>query len=119
MDMYDKDEALGQLLCDVENLMEDLYQSGFDTVHDSTLKALKDMVGRTAAYGMELLSQLLSELAKGVEMRRHQLEKKTGPLIGVYVQIERYVNICREKIEYDKGRCYYLADKQTNIHQIS
>ena len=108
MERYDKEEALEQLLNDVENLLEALYQSGFDTVHDSTLKALKNMVARTAAYGMELLSELLSRLTDGLTMRRHQLKKKEDSLVGVYVQLYRYVSVCRDKIECDKGVRYYL-----------
>ena len=107
MGMFDKEEALEQLMCDVESLLEDLYQSGFDTVHDSTLKALNDMTSRTAAYGMELLSGLLTQLADGLAMRRQQLKKQEDCLLGVYAQIDWYVGVCREKIERDKGRGYY------------
>ena len=109
MDMFDKEEALEQLLSDVENLLEDLYQSGFDTVHDSTLQALKNMIRRTAAYGMELLSELLSRLTDGLTMRRHQLEKKEDSLVGVYTRLYQYVSVCRDKIECDKGVRYYLS----------
>lgn len=116
MGMYDKEEALEQLMSDVENLLEDLYQSGFDTVHDSTLKALNDMTRRTAAYGMELLSELLTQLTDGLTMRRHQLKKQEDCLLGVYAQIDWYVGLCREKIERDKGRCYYLPD--VSVRQI-
>lgn len=108
MEMSDKEEALEQLLSDVENLLEDLYQSGFDTVHDSTLEALNNMVRRTAAYGMELLSELLSQLADGLTMRRHQMEKKEDSLARVYTQLYRYVSVGRDKIECDKGVRYYL-----------
>ncbi|MDE5698223.1 MAG: hypothetical protein K2I96_12575 [Lachnospiraceae bacterium] len=108
MNMFDKEEALEQLLSDVENLLEDLYQSGFDTVHDSTLEALDSMVRRTAAYGMELLSELLSQLTGGLTMRRHQMEKKEDALVRVYTQLYRYVSACRGKIECDKGVRYYM-----------
>lgn len=110
MGMSDKEEALEQLMSDVENLLEDLYQSGFDTVHDSTLEALNNMTGRTAAYGMELLSKLLTQLAGGLTMRRQQLKKQEDCLLGVYAQIAWYVGVCRERIARDRGRCYYLPD---------
>jgi len=108
MEMFEKEEALKQLLSDVENLLEDLYQSGFDTVHDSTLKAFNNMVRRTDAYGMELLSKLLLQLTDGLTMRRHQLDKKEDSMIRVYAQLYQYVSICEEKIERDKGVRYYL-----------
>ncbi|MDE7478428.1 MAG: hypothetical protein K2M91_10840 [Lachnospiraceae bacterium] len=108
MEHFYKEEALEQLLSDVANLMEDLYQSGFDTVHDSTLEALKNMTKHTASYGMELLTQLLSQLTDGLTMRRHQMTKQEDNLAGVYTQINRYISFGREKIESDKGSSYYL-----------
>lgn len=108
MEMLEKEEALEQLLADVGNLLEDLYQSGFDTVHDSTLEALGRMGARTAAYGMELLSKLLTQLTDRLAARRHQIEKKEDSLAGVYTQLNCYVSLCREKIERDKGVRYYM-----------
>ena len=109
MGMYDRAEALELLLADVADLLEDLYQSGFDTVHDSTLEALGRMAERTAVYGMELLSELLSQLTDGLAVRRHQIERKEDSLPGVYVKLNRYIDLCREKIERDKGIHYYSA----------
>lgn len=62
MEIFSREEAIQQLLYDVESLIEDLYQSGFDTVHDSTLKALQNMQKQTVAYGMQLLSDMLYSL---------------------------------------------------------
>ena len=103
-----KEAVLQQLMCDVENLMEDLYQSGFDTVHDSTLEAIKTMQKQTAAYGMQLLSDMLLQLANGLTMRRHQIKKKEDSLINVYTNVNQYVHLCKGKIECDKGVCYYI-----------
>lgn len=108
MELYDKEEALEQVLSETAGLLEDLYQSGFDTVYDGTLEALNNMVSRTAAYGMELLSDLLSQLTGGLTMRRHQVERKEDSLISVYTKLNQYVDLCREKIECDKGVRYYL-----------
>lgn len=108
MEMVDKEEALEIVLSDVESLLEDLYQSGFDTVHDSTLEALNNMVGRVFSYGMELLSDLLSQLANGLAMRRHQLDKEADALPSVYTKLNQYTKLCREKIERDKGIRYYV-----------
>lgn len=108
MELFDKEETLEAVLSDVENLLEDLYQGGFDTVHDSTLEALNNMVRRTSAYGMELLSDLLLQLNNGLAMRRHQMENGADSLISVYAKLNQYTQFCKEKIERDKGIRYYL-----------
>jgi hypothetical protein len=109
MEISSKEEAIQQLLYDVESLMEDLYQSGFDTVHDSTLEALKNRNKQTAAYGMQLLSDMLLQLTDSLEMRRHQTKKQEDSLINVYTEVNQYVRLCREKIECDKGVNYYMV----------
>lgn len=104
-----KEDALQRLLSDLINLMEDLYQSGFDTVHDSTLKALDAMAEMTAAYGMAFLSKLLVQLADGLKMRRHQIQPQgtQDGLAGIYTKLCQYIDLCMEKIELDKGIRYY------------
>lgn len=104
-----KEDALQRLLSDLINLMEDLYQSGFDTVHDSTLKALDAMAETTAAYGMAFLSKLLAQLADGLKMRRHQIQAQgtQDGLAGIYTKLCQYIDLCMEKIELDKGIRYY------------
>lgn len=104
-----KEDALHQLLSDLLNLMEDLYQSGFDTVHDSTLKALDAMAETTAAYGMAFLSELLAQLVDGLKMRRHQIQAQgtQDGLAGIYTRLSQYIELCMDKIELDKGIGYY------------
>lgn len=42
-----KEEALAGLLDEAGGVLEELYQSGFDRVHDSTLEALERMAKLT------------------------------------------------------------------------
>ena len=71
-----KEEALAGLLDEAGGVLEELYQSGFDRVHDSTLEALERMAKLTGEYGMEYLSGMLCQLTKGLAMRRHRMEQK-------------------------------------------
>lgn len=111
MENQSKEEAVGLLLSDTRNLLEELYQSGFGTVHDSTLAALEKMTELTGQYGMAYLSELVGKLAEALSMRRHQIEKKaelsTGSLAGLYTRLNEYLYICEEKMLYEKGRAYY------------
>ena len=109
MEIFSREEAIQQLLYDVESLIEDLYQSGFDTVHDSTLKALQNMQKQTVAYGMQLLSDMLLQLTDGLIMRRHRIKKEEDSLIDIYTEVNQYICLCKEKIECDKGVHYYMV----------
>lgn len=109
-DIWSKGEALETLLEEAENLLEELFQSGFCTVHDSTMASLADMEKLAAQYGMQYLSDMLGELAKGLSMRRHSLERKDDGMAEVYARLNEYLYLCREKAAYDKGLCLYKGE---------
>ena len=102
-----KEEVLGALLEDVMSLLEDLLQSGFDTVHDSTLEEMKKMEEITKQYGMTYLSDLLQKLLDGLNKRRHQITRQEDNLAEVYTTLNEYLYLCLEKTAYDKGLTYY------------
>lgn len=111
MENLSKEEKLEMLLADVENLLEELFQSGFDTVHDSTLEAMENMTKLTEQYGMAYLSELLEALTRGLAMRRHQLEKKQDGMAGLYAKLNEYIYLCKEKTACDRGRNYYAPEE--------
>ena len=114
MSGYDsKEEAVKTLLEQIERIMEEFCQSGFDTIHDSTLEELKKDCQLTKQYGMEYLSELLKELFEGVSMRRHRIGKRAEDgMGGVYTKINEYLYLGMERVEYDQIRRYYCEDKE-------
>ena len=65
MGQEDVKDVLSCVLEDSGTLLEELYQSGLDTAHDSTLQELNSMSGLTKQYGLSRLSEMLSQLADG------------------------------------------------------
>ena len=102
-----KYEAVEELAGGVLKLMEELYQSGFDTVHDSTLRDLQRAAERTGRCGMQHLSKLLSELSDEISAGRHQMEADTERMASVYTGICEYLYLCTQKSAYDRGLDYY------------
>mgnify|MGYP001065641182 CR=1 FL=1 len=111
MEVFD---ALRQVLADAGSLLEELYQSGLDTVHDSTLEGLSRMGKLVGQYGLSKLAKMLARLADGAAMRRHRLERKEDDLMGVYAGACEYLYLCRKKVEIDKGWEYYKGRQKIN-----
>lgn len=105
--MNENYEAVWALLNEISQLMEDLFQSGFDTVHDSTLTALEASARQTAEYGMDYLAGLLTTLWRGLSNRRHSLERPTDHMTEKYIKINQYLSLCAHKISQDKAWEYY------------
>ncbi len=101
-----KEEVFENLLDDVDNLLEELFQSGYDTIHDSTMQRAAE---ETEQIGMAYLSSLLHTLAAGLAVRRHQINPHEDGMAAVFAELNEYLYLCRGKIACDRGRDYYLA----------
>lgn len=104
-------EIMEDITGEVLSLAEDLYQSGFDTVHDSTWQDIRKAAELTEQYGMKHLSKLLSGLAEEIAAGRHRMERNAAPMAKLYTEINEYLYICRQKITYDRGADYYTGGK--------
>ncbi len=113
MDEYrSKYEAIEEILDEILKLLEDLYQSGFDTVHDSTLKDLTKAGELTEQYGMKYLSELLGRLVHEIAAGRHRTEElhateKKTLVAELYTSLNEYLYLSRQKAVYDRGMYYY------------
>ena len=104
-----KYQVVEEISEEVKSLMEDLYQSGFYTVHDSTLKDIGKAAELTESYGMKCLSGLLSELSQEIAAGRHRMKRQNGRMAELYTDINEYLYLCRQKTAYDRGWDYYKS----------
>jgi len=116
MDGYKtKYEAIEELADWILKLLEDMYQSGFDTVHDSTLAELGKAAELTGQYGMAYLSELLGSIADEISAGRHRVKEmranaeKKALVAELYMKLNEYLNLCKQKAAYDRGMNYYTA----------
>ncbi len=93
---------------EVLSLMEELCQSGFGAVHDSTLEGIRQAGELTAQYGMRYLSELLTALGEKIETNRHLMKREAAPMAELYAEIEEYLYLCRQKNAYNRGENAYL-----------
>lgn len=68
----EKEDYFESFFTDIASLLEDLGQSGFQTVHDSTLRELKEKGEMASQYGMKHLSELLLSLQEELSGNRHR-----------------------------------------------
>ena len=111
-----KYQVMEDLAGEILSQMEDLYQSGFGTVHDSTWKDIQKTAGLTAQYGMAYLSELLSSLAGEIAAGRHQMRKRTAAMTEIYVKIMEYLYLLGQKAAYDKGAHFYSRGNEADSH---
>lgn len=100
-------EQMYRLLEEVSQQIEDLYQSGFDAVHDSTLGMLRQWAERAGESGLAFLGIQLGKLCREIEGCRHSLHPVHGAELEIYVNIAEYLWLARGKTEFDLAEAYY------------
>lgn len=102
-----KYRVMEEMLDDITVIMEDLCQSGFQTVHDATLQGLKKAKEQAGQYGMTYLAGLLADFYDEISAGRHQMQVRTERMAELYTKISEYLYLCRQKNEYNQMLDYY------------
>lgn len=104
-------EEIRTFLKQVTDILGDLFQSGFLTVHDSTLREMEAAVSRGRQYGMETLASMLAQLLEGLRQQRHQMMQEDRGLYAVYRTLNQYVFLCTKRLEIDQAEQNLTAAK--------
>lgn len=109
-----KEAYFEEFFADISSILEDVCQSGFHTVHDSTLQELEEKADTAAQCGMKYLSELLGALQEELFSNRHQISAaKSADSLSAkyYTKLVEYTKLGMEKTAYDRGKNYYLAER--------
>lgn len=109
-------DAILEVLEEVEAVLGDLYQVGFDTVQDGVWRSLTEVGEKAECYGMQHLSKLLLELAEQIAMERHRIGKMGAAIedsmFRQYTELCEYVFIGKKKAMYDRAKEYYTKREE-------
>lgn len=102
------------LISDVGQEMSDLFQSGFATVHNTSIERIRNLSDVSERYGLHTLSQMLMPLAELIEARHHTTEFDDSKIMDVMCRICRYIEICERRIRYENILENYSSKNDKN-----
>ena len=108
-----REDYFEEFFTEISSILEDLCQSGFHTVHDSTLQELGEKSDTAAQCGMRHLSELLNGLREELSANRHRISvTKSADSLSAkyYTNLVKYMELGMEKTAYDRGKNYYLNE---------
>lgn len=92
-------EELRWFLNELEQVAFQLFQSGFASVHDSTLKELKKFSGEANDYGLFYAADILQKLSETLENSKHQFASDYTSAVVWFANLERYLSLCSRRVE--------------------
>jgi len=92
-----------QLLWQVSELLEDMFQCGLHSIQDELLEHIKSSANECESNGLHKGSQLLGDIYQNLDENRHQLlgEENIEPVLKMLADLSLYLEYCREKMEYE------------------
>ncbi len=109
-------DLLLDLILEIKQGLADLFQSGFITVHDITIKRIRNLSDVSEQYGLHTASQMLLILAQLIENRRHTTNYDGSEIMDVMCKIRRYIEICEKRIRYENILNNYSKFDNKNIN---
>lgn len=113
MHPQNREDYFEEYFTDISSILEDICQSGFHTVHDSTLQELEEKADTAAQCGMKHLSELLGALREELFSNRHRISAaKSADSLSAkyYTKLVEYMQFGMEKTAYDRGKNYYINE---------
>ena len=85
-----------ELFQELQNVLCALMQSGLQTASYETIQELSE---KSKQYGMQGLSELLSEFGKTAEQSRHSMQEEKIKLMQNYTEIQNYLLAGFQKLD--------------------
>lgn len=104
----EKEEYYLRYLDEVKNCFVDIFQSGFDTVNDSTLMQVARLKALAKNNGMSYLSELCNEFEEKIKLSIHTTKCEEKTLTMIYFKIIKYIKKANDKVAYDNAKKKYL-----------
>lgn len=92
-------EELRIFLKELEQICFQIFQSGFASVHDTTLQELKTHSKEAEDYGLFFASKTMYELLEILEGSRHQFSTDYTKAVILFGHLEEYLFWCLKKLE--------------------
>lgn len=109
-------DSLLELISDIGREIDDVFQSGFATVHESSVARIRSLSKVSESYGLHTAAQMLQTFSELIDIRRHSINFDDGKIMEVMCKINRYLEICERQIKYENILANYTQQGDLNIN---
>lgn len=92
-----------EILTEIRQTLDDLFQSGLQSVQDETLTRIESLAKESEQMGLHMAARELENIYQKLSQRYHQMVFDAEPVIKSMADLSAYLEYCREKASYDKA----------------
>lgn len=95
----EEDNAVLSLIEDAENVMQDIFLSGFHSVGVASVEKIEKLQEEFASYGMTTAKEYLHQLKEQLHLRRNSFSYDVNQLTKTFCILEFYFTTAKQRLK--------------------
>ena len=89
------------LLNEAEEILNDLFESGLESVLDETIKRITIVSEECENRGLHQGAEDFKQLEQILRNKSHEMKFDLEPVIHIMWRLSKYISLCKEHVTYD------------------
>ena len=94
---------MNELLREAEGILNDLFESGLESVLDETMRRMKIAGEECENRGLHQAAADFKKLEELLKKKQHEMKFTPEPVMNVMWRLSEYISLCKEHVTYDNA----------------
>lgn len=94
---------MDELLREGEEILNDLFESGLESVLDETMRRINIVCEEYENRGLHQGAEDFRQLEKLLRNKSHEMNFDLEPVIHTMWRLSKYISLCKEHVTYDNA----------------
>lgn len=94
---------VNELLKEAEAILNDLFESGLESVLDETVRRMKIAGEECENRGLHQGAEDFSKLEELLSKKPHEMKFNPEPVMNIMWRLSEYISLCKEYVTYDNA----------------
>ena len=94
---------MDELLREGEEILNDLFESGLESVLDETMRRINIVCEECENRGLHQGAEDFRQLENLLRNKPHEMNFDLEPVIHIMWRLSRYISLCKERVTYDNA----------------
>ena len=103
---------MNELLREAEGILNDLFESGLESVLDETMRRIIIVYEECENRGLHQGAEDFRQLEKLLRKKPHEMNFDLEPVIHMMWRLSKYISVCKEHVTYDNAIMYMKGEER-------
>ena len=104
-----------ELLKEADGILNDLFESGLESVLEETMRRIKLVAEECENRGLHQGAEDFKDLEGLLQKKHHEIKFDLEPVINTMWRLSEYIGFCKEYVTYDNAMVHMKAVSEKNM----